>query len=66
VRGAGGLVAVPSDVDALRRSGTDVHLRWRLALRTTFQEAFAAGLVAVDVDRDAGSGIAAYMLERTQ
>jgi predicted GNAT superfamily acetyltransferase len=62
---AGGLVAVPSDIDALKRSGTDVPLRWRFALRTTLQEAFAAGLVAVDVKRNAGLGVAAYVLEPT-
>jgi predicted GNAT superfamily acetyltransferase len=62
--GAAGLVAVPADVDTLRHDDRELLLRWRMALRTSLREAFAAGLVAVDVDRDAGPGVAAYVLER--
>jgi predicted GNAT superfamily acetyltransferase len=62
--GAAGLVAVPTDIEALRHEDPQLPRRWRLALRTTFQEAFAAGLVAVDFDRAAGTGVAAYVLER--
>jgi predicted GNAT superfamily acetyltransferase len=64
MRGAAGLVAVPTDIEALRHEDPQLPRRWRLALRTTFQEAFAAGLVAVDFDRAAGTGVAAYVLER--
>lgn len=63
--GDGGLIAVPSDVDALRRAATDATAQWRLALRDALQASFAAGLTAVDVERDAGPGIAAYVLART-
>jgi hypothetical protein len=36
-----------------------------MALRSAFREAFAAGLVAVDLERDAGDGVSAYVLGRT-
>ncbi|HSK97058.1 MAG TPA: GNAT family N-acetyltransferase [Euzebyales bacterium] len=65
LHGPGGLVAVPVDIAALSNDDPDLPHRWRLALRVALQEAFAAGLVAVDVDRDAGAGIAAYVLERS-
>lgn len=62
---AGGLVAVPSDITPLRTADPDLLDQWRLALRSTLQKAFAAGLVAVDLERDAGEGICAYVLGRT-
>ena len=64
LHGAAGLVAVPADIDALWRNDPDLPQRWRLALRTALQAAFAAGLVAVDVDRDVAPGVSAYVLER--
>jgi predicted GNAT superfamily acetyltransferase len=64
LRGAGGLVAVPADIDVLRKDDPHLRHQWRLALRAALQEAFAAGLVAVDVERDTGTGVAAYVLER--
>jgi predicted GNAT superfamily acetyltransferase len=65
LNGAAGLVAVPTDIDALRQADPDLHREWRVALRTTFLEAFAAGLVAVAVDRSTGTGTAAYVLRRS-
>jgi predicted GNAT superfamily acetyltransferase len=59
-----GLVAVPADIEALRRVDPQLHHEWRLALRTAFQAAFAEGLVAVAVYRDAEPGTAAYVLRR--
>lgn len=65
IGGQGGLVAVPSDIDRLKRDDLALANEWRVALRTTLQQAFAAGLVATDVDRDADDGVAAYVLGRT-
>ena len=65
VNGDAGLVAIPADIDALRRADPRLHHEWRLALRTTLLEAFAAGLVAVAVDRTPGAGVAAYVLRRS-
>jgi predicted GNAT superfamily acetyltransferase len=62
---AGGLVAVPSDIEPLRSKDPHLLAQWRMALRSAFREAFAAGLVAVDLERDAGDGVSAYVLGRT-
>jgi len=62
---AGGLVAVPSDIAPLRTAHPQLLQQWRAALRSTLQEAFAAGLTAVDFRRDAGDGVSAYVLGRT-
>ena len=59
------LIAVPSDVDALRRDDADAGPVWRAALRTALTGAFDAGLTAVDVIPDAAPGYAAYVVERT-
>lgn len=61
---AGGLVAVPSDIAPLRAADAQVLDHWRMALRSALQDAFAAGLVAVDLERDAGDGVSAYVLGR--
>jgi predicted GNAT superfamily acetyltransferase len=64
LHGEVGLVAVPADIEAVRRADPPLHHRWRLALRTALQEAFAAGFVAIAMDRDAETGLAAYVLRR--
>jgi predicted GNAT superfamily acetyltransferase len=66
MRGAAGRVAVPRDIETLRREDPQLLQRWRLALRATFEAAFAAGLVAVDFDGAAATGVAAYVLERVE
>lgn len=58
-----GRIAVPADLEAIRRDDRDLVLAWRFAVRGALRAAFDAGLVAVDVDRDAGDGIVAYVLE---
>ena len=64
VLGAGAaLIAVPSDIDALRRDDRDAGPAWRTALRTALTAAFDAGLTAVDVVPDAAPGYAAYVVE---
>jgi predicted GNAT superfamily acetyltransferase len=61
---ASALVAVPADIDRLRREDPDAGAVWRAALRTALTRAFGAGMTAVDVVRDAAPGYAAYVLER--
>lgn len=60
--GTGGLIAVPHDIDAMRADEPELVTRWRLALRAALTSAFADGLVAVDLRRDAAPGVAAYVL----
>ncbi|HSJ46358.1 MAG TPA: GNAT family N-acetyltransferase [Euzebyales bacterium] len=58
------LIAMPSDIDQLRRDDPDAGPVWRTALRTALVAAFEAGLTAVDVVPDAAPGYAAYVVER--
>jgi predicted GNAT superfamily acetyltransferase len=58
------LIAVPTDIDRLRRDDPDAGPAWRIALRTALTTAFDAGLTAVNVVPDAAPGCAAYVVER--
>lgn len=49
VDGAPRLIEIPRDVNSLSR---DEALRWRQRVRDEFEEAFAAGYVALDFDRE--------------
>jgi predicted GNAT superfamily acetyltransferase len=57
-------VAVPRDVTALRAAHPEAPGTWCLAVRAALQAAFAAGLVAVDLQRDVAEDTSAYLLER--
>lgn len=57
------LIAVPADVDALRRDDPEAGAVWRAALRTALTAAFDAGLTAVDLVPDAAPGCAAYVVK---
>lgn len=62
-RGGGAvLVAVPSRVAELGDDDHDAVLAWRMAVREVLTAALTAGLVAVDLRRDAAPGVAAYVL----
>ena len=50
--GRGLLVALPADVEALRRTDRDTALAWRLAVRESLTTALAAGYVITTVTRD--------------
>lgn len=64
--GAGAaLIAMPSDIDQVRRDDPDAGPLWRTALRIALVAAFDAGMTAVDVVPDAAPGCAAYVVERT-
>jgi predicted GNAT superfamily acetyltransferase len=65
VGGGGGLVAVPASIDAVKQADRALMLRWRLAVRAALTSAFDAGLQAVDLLRDAGDGVGAYVLRRS-
>lgn len=58
------LIAVPSDIDRLRRDDPDGGPAWRSALRTALTAAFDAGFTAIDFVPDAAPGCAAYVVER--
>lgn len=56
-------IAIPRDLDAVRRAAPDAVLSWRLALREAMQAAFAQGFAAVDFLIQ--NGECAYLLKRT-
>jgi predicted GNAT superfamily acetyltransferase len=58
------LVAIPADIDALLAVRPDEALGWRLRLRDTLCQAFAAGFAITGFHAAPGDGDPAYMLER--
>jgi predicted GNAT superfamily acetyltransferase len=59
-------VTIPADIDALIAARPDEALAWRLALRETLCQAFAAGFAITGFRPAAGDGDPAYLLERRQ
>jgi predicted GNAT superfamily acetyltransferase len=60
------LVTIPADIDALLAARPDEALAWRLELRETLCQAFAAGFAITGFRPAAGDGNPAYLLERRQ
>jgi predicted GNAT superfamily acetyltransferase len=60
------LVAIPADIDALLTTRPDEALAWRLELRETLCQAFAAGFTITGFRPAGGDGDPAYLLERRQ
>ncbi|MFN8531629.1 MAG: GNAT family N-acetyltransferase [Anaerolineae bacterium] len=56
-------IAIPRDLDAVRRASPGAVLSWRLALREAMQAAFEQGFAAVDFLTQ--NGECAYLLKRT-
>ncbi|MCD6057765.1 MAG: hypothetical protein K0Q89_1295 [Thermomicrobiales bacterium] len=59
-------MTLPADIDALLAARPDEALAWRLALRETLCQAFAAGFAITGFRPAAGDGDPAYLLERRQ
>lgn len=59
-------IGIPADVLALRSSAPTLARGWQAAVRAAFQRAFAAGYVAMDVERrdEAGARRVFYLLRR--
>jgi predicted GNAT superfamily acetyltransferase len=60
------LVMIPSDIDALLAARPDEALAWRLELRETLCQAFAAGFAITGFRPAVGDAEPAYLLERRQ
>lgn len=60
------LVYLPSNIDALVARDPNAALRWRLTLRETLQQVFAAGYAIIGFvpDIDLERGYSAYLIER--
>src|SRR5215204_7292857 len=58
------LVAIPADIDALLAARPDQALTWRLHIRETLRQAFAAGFVITGFQPALGDSDPAYLLER--
>lgn len=58
------LVTIPADIDALLATSPDEALAWRLRLRETLCQAFAAGFAITGFMPAAGAADPAYLLER--
>jgi predicted GNAT superfamily acetyltransferase len=58
------LVAIPADIDALLAARPDEALAWRLRLRDTLCQAFAAGFAITGFRPASADGNPAYLLER--
>ena len=59
------LVAIPADIDALLAARPDQALAWRLRIRETLCQAFAAGFAITGFRPALGDADPAYLLERT-
>lgn len=58
-------IAVPSDIQALKRAHPERAREWRGTVRTAFEAALGEGYTAVDADREAGpDGVIYYALAR--
>jgi len=60
------LVAIPSDIDALLVARPDQALAWRLQIRETLCQAFAAGFTITGFRPAVGDADPSYLLERQQ
>ena len=60
--GDAALVAVPADIDRLRRVDPAAGPAWRIALRAALSAAFRTGMAAVDLARDVTDDCHAYVL----
>jgi len=58
------LVTIPADIDALLAARPDEALAWRLELRATLCQAFAAGFAITGFRPAIGDADPAYILER--
>ena len=58
------LVTIPANIDALLAAGPDEALAWRLRLRDSLCQAFAAGFAITGFRPALGGGDPAYLLER--
>ena len=58
------LVPIPADIDALLAARPDEALAWRLRIRDTLVQAFAAGFAITGFRPARGDGNPAYLLER--
>lgn len=58
------LVAIPADIDALLAARPDQALAWRLRMRETLCQAFAAGFIITEFRPAVGDSDPAYLLER--
>lgn len=56
-------IAVPARVQRLKAHELELAVAWRHNVREAFERAFAAGYVAVDLERDAG--VSRYVLTRS-
>ncbi|NIP80134.1 MAG: hypothetical protein GWM90_13295, partial [Gemmatimonadetes bacterium] len=58
-------IAIPSDVQALKRADPAAAREWRTTVRAAFEAALEKGYAAVDADREAGpEGVVCYVLAR--
>ena len=58
-------IAVPSDIQALKRADPEAAREWRTTVRAAFEAALADGYTAVDADRETGpEGVVYYVLAR--
>ncbi|MDX1674254.1 MAG: hypothetical protein R3314_05560 [Longimicrobiales bacterium] len=59
-------IAIPGDIQALKRSDPDAGLAWRANVRAAFEWAFDAGYTALDLQRGSGgqAGVAHYVAVR--
>jgi predicted GNAT superfamily acetyltransferase len=58
------LVTIPTNIDALLAAGPDEALAWRLRLRDSLCQAFAAGFAITGFRPALSGGDPAYLLER--
>lgn len=54
-------IAVPADIQALKKADLVTAAAWRKNVRAAFERAFEAGYTAVDLDRTAFPGMAHYI-----
>jgi len=52
VPGRAALIAIPLDFQAVKRQSLELALVWRMESRAAFEAAIAAGLAAVDFQRE--------------
>ena len=58
-------IAIPADIQALKRADPEAAREWRTTVRAAFEAALEQGYAAVDADREAGpEGVVCYVLAR--
>lgn len=55
VKGQAKSVVIPEDINKVRSSSIDEHLKWRMRVRQDFQNALAGGLIVRGFERTAGT-----------